>query len=288
MSFLKLTSDFAFKTLFIRSPDLLVDLVNSVLEITSENYIKKLNILNPEILKETLKDRKSILDIKAKDENENVINIEMQDRSRNYLLKRFIFYLTKIYSGQLKEGESYIKLKKAFSINFLNFNFSLLKSNVSYNSFFCLMGRAKPNILLTEDFGIHFIELLKFKKKSTDITNKLETWIYVIKNSSNLTEDDMSTIIEKNPKMEKTFQELETISRDKDVWNDYEERQKILKDQIAYDEEIAESKQEGIEKGEMKKALVVAKKMLEDKISIEDICKYTGLTKEDLEKEGII
>jgi len=40
--------------------------------------------------------------------------------------------------------------------------------------------------------------------------------------------------------------------------------------------------------GELRAKIKMAKKMLENKMSIEDICKYTDLTKEDLEREGLI
>ena len=52
----------------------------------------------------------------------------------------------------------------------------------------------------------------------------------------------------------------------------------------AMSEGEAKGKAEGLSEGEAKKSLEIAKSMLEDNAPIELICKYTGLSKEEIIK----
>ena len=52
----------------------------------------------------------------------------------------------------------------------------------------------------------------------------------------------------------------------------------------ALSEGEAKGKAEGLSEGEAKKSLEIAKSMLEDNAPIELICKYTGLSKEEIIK----
>ena len=52
----------------------------------------------------------------------------------------------------------------------------------------------------------------------------------------------------------------------------------------ALSEGEAKGKAEGLSEGEAKKSLEIAKKMLEDNAPVELICKYTGLSKEEIIK----
>ena len=52
----------------------------------------------------------------------------------------------------------------------------------------------------------------------------------------------------------------------------------------ALSEGEAKGKAEGLSEGEAKKSLEIAKSMLEDNARVELICKYTGLSKEEIIK----
>ena len=52
----------------------------------------------------------------------------------------------------------------------------------------------------------------------------------------------------------------------------------------ALSEGEAKGKAEGLSEGEAKKSLEIAKSMLEDNAPVELICKYTGLSKEEIIK----
>ena len=77
--------------------------------------------------------------------------------------------------------------------------------------------------------------------------------------------------------MEKTFDEIKKyVLENIDVLM-YYDRDKLLREG-AYDDD----KEEGIEVGEKKKSLEIAKKMLEEKMDFKIISKLTGLPKEEI------
>ncbi len=48
-------------------------------------------------------------------------NLKIQLFNKYDIQKRTLFYWSKLYGDQLKEGQSYGELKKTFTINILNF-----------------------------------------------------------------------------------------------------------------------------------------------------------------------
>jgi hypothetical protein len=77
--------DFAFKYLFGRDStrDILIDAVNSVLQPPPGQAVQEAELLNPFNLQETLDDKLSVLDIKARDQAGRQFNVEMQILARD-------------------------------------------------------------------------------------------------------------------------------------------------------------------------------------------------------------
>jgi predicted transposase/invertase (TIGR01784 family) len=72
--------DFAFKYLLGRESTraILIDVLNSVLELKDGHKITEVELLNPFNLQEAPDDKLSILDIKARDQSGRQFNVEMQ------------------------------------------------------------------------------------------------------------------------------------------------------------------------------------------------------------------
>ncbi|MCC5816034.1 MAG: Rpn family recombination-promoting nuclease/putative transposase, partial [Leptospira sp.] len=96
MKLLPLTSDLVFKLLFNEDPKLLVSLLNAVLFPNDENKVETVQILNPEILPEMIKNKKSVLDIKAEDSQNRQFHVEVQVGYQSLFIKRSIFYLASL------------------------------------------------------------------------------------------------------------------------------------------------------------------------------------------------
>ena len=65
----------------------------------------------------------SILDLHVITETSMNINVEIQLVNQYNMIKRTIFYLSKMILSQLKKGEDYSALSRTITINILNFNY---------------------------------------------------------------------------------------------------------------------------------------------------------------------
>ena len=83
--------------------------------------IKKTTLLPTGLLPEYEDDKLGVLDAAVLLEDGTQLDLEMQVIYFAYWTNRVLFYLSRMYSGQLKKGDSYNKLKKCIHVSILNF-----------------------------------------------------------------------------------------------------------------------------------------------------------------------
>ena len=108
-------------------------------------------------------DKVGIIDIKAKINNKNPIDIEMQVLDKHNIEKRILFYWARLYLNQIKRGENYSKLERSISIIFLDYEIERFKS-LPMHTKWQIKNDINGKIILTEELEIHIIELPKVKK----------------------------------------------------------------------------------------------------------------------------
>jgi len=140
--------------------DLLLQFINAVLMDSGFDKITSVEIRDPFNFQESLNDKLSILDVKAKDDKGHHYNVEIQVQGNETHKNRVLYYWAKMYAIQLNKGDSYAKLKPVISINILSFD--LIKSYPDYHSLFYISNSKNPNLVLTDHLYIHFLELSKF------------------------------------------------------------------------------------------------------------------------------
>lgn len=270
--------DFVFKRIFGSEEDthILISFLNAVIQ--SEDKIEKVEILNTDVEKEFLDDKFSRLDIRAKTNKNEMINIEIQLRDEYNMVKRSLYYWSKIYTGQLKNKGQYKELGRTICINILDFN--LLDNNKYHNIF--RLKEVTTGEELTDTMEIHFIELPKLDT-NMKIKNILEAWLYFIKQPEKNLEMDIEEIKEAKNKLCK-------------MSSDEKEREKyFIREQSMIQKESALSGakeagikegmqkgiQQGIKEGVEKKEIDIVSNMLKEGIS-EDI--ISKLTKIDISK----
>ena len=112
-----LSNDVAFKTFFRKNTGMLKKVISMSTKI-KESEIKKMTILNSELIKDTLDDKLGILDLLVEINDEKQINIEMQNVDKNNMPERLEYYLSKKYVENIQKGEDYAKLKHVYGIYF--------------------------------------------------------------------------------------------------------------------------------------------------------------------------
>ena len=296
MSNLKPTNDFVFKKLFgeEKNVDILKDLIQSILP---ELKIAKV-VVNKDVSLERklITDKLGILDVMATLNDNTKINIEMQVEDLHNTIERSIFYQSGVYHESLAKGVSYINAFKTIGIWITNYD--VFKEGPFHE--IARLKRDYENIILTDKYELHYIQLSKFKKKCKRISTGLEQWLLFIINE-NMEEINMVD----NKYVKKAEKELEYLSGDEETRRLAELREKAIRDELAaiaqardegksegfslgksegFSLGISKGKSEGIIEGESQNTIKIAKKMLEKQIDIALIMEITGLTKEEIEK----
>ncbi|MFP4978971.1 Rpn family recombination-promoting nuclease/putative transposase [Paenibacillus sp. CN-4] len=269
--------DFVFKRIFgsENNKDVLLAFLNRIFMEAGEQELTEIILLNPYTDKEAPLDKQSIFDVYAKTAEGKLIDIEMQLFNKYDIEKRTLFYWSKRYAGQLKEGGKYQELMKCVTINILNYAF--LPNNEYHNIFH--LREDRTGIPLIDDIEVHFLELPKIDDVIPS-QGGLENWLLFLKGV------DIShwEVLKMNePELEKAMDTLQYLSQDSEARILYEARQKYLHDEASM---LEGAKQAGIKAG-MQEGLKtgikeVAKNMLALNIDTATIAKATGLSEEEI------
>lgn len=214
----------------------------------------------------------------------------MQVQNQYNIDKRSPIYITKIYSDQLKEGDSYVEVKKVAVINILNFNYyernsyhsvGRMKFENSKENEKVDMGYILEEQYVTDDLEMHFIELPKFRKKNPDISSKLDQWLWLICGE----EEKIKMAKNENEKIKEAKSELEKLEMSAEDRELYELRLKAIRDEINIRESgYTDGMKDGEEKGKKQKSIEIAKNMLKKQIPLELIEELTGISQSEIEK----
>ena len=273
--------DFVFKNIFgsEKHPNILISFLNATLK--PKDLITAVEIKNTDLNKGYIEDKFSRLDVKATTSNNEIINIEIQLKNEYNMIKRSLFYWSKLYSEQLNEGEDYSVLKRTICINILNFKY--LKTRKFHSGY--RLKEIYSNEELTDVAEIHFIEIPKLEE-GTDEKDMLVAWIEFLKNPESEKVRSLEMSIDE---IREAKDELIRMSNDDTQRELYEMRAKTLKDKISALNEaerkgIKKGRQEGIKEGEKSKAIEIAKSLINIGLDKESISKSTGLTLSEIEK----
>lgn len=263
--------DFVFKRIFgnEKHPNVLISFLNAVLN--PIDPIRSVELKDTTIEKSHLEDKYSRLDVKAITNKGEHINIEIQLKDEYNMIKRSLYYWSKLYEGQLESGENYQKLSRTICINLLDFN---LLNHSNFHSVYRLKD-CRTNEELTDVMELHFIELKKMKdvQRVEDVKSKLEAWLYFI----NQPDSELVQELEKvEIEIKEAKAELVRLSGDRKERERYEKRRESRLNEVsalAYAEE----------KGVKRRNIEIAKNLL-DVLDNETISLKTGLPIEEVEK----
>jgi predicted transposase/invertase (TIGR01784 family) len=238
---IRLTNDFVFRYVFGRreSEPILLDLVNAVLADADSPTARDVTVTNPINLRDALWAKESILDVKALDEDGRQFDVEMQmTRDPNAVL-RSLFYWATIYASQLDRGEQYETLRPVVCINLLDFAFfDELPGN---HHWFEIRNGRDPTYLLTEDLGLHFVELPRPPSEHSH----LQDWAQLLEQAGK-EDTDMKTLLSKNPNLQRAYEEYKRCTQDRELRELALSRERFLHDQAS---RLGAARREGIEEG---------------------------------------
>lgn len=263
--------DFIFKNIFgsEQNPDILISFLNAVMK--PADSITSVEIKNTDIEREYKNDELSRLDIKASTNNNEIINIEVQVKNEYDMIKRSVYYWSKLYGGQLAKGDQYDNLERTVCINILNFK--CLNNDRFHNCY--RLKEIDTNEELTDVQEIHFVEIPKLND-NCDQKDMLVAWTEFLKNPES----------EKVRNLEMTVKEIREakdklieISNDEKTREIYKMREKAIMD---YNSAMGTAKKKGREEGVKITKVNLAKNLL-DILDDKTIAEKVGLTLEEIE-----
>lgn len=270
---LKPKYDIVFQALFQENKEnitesLISDILGEKIEIID---IKADNTL----IKKYPTDKTGRLDLKTKFKNGTICQIEMQMSDEHNTVQRMLWYWSKTYVEQIKRGDLYKDLKKTIGIIITNYEIKELDGIEDLSTKWQITETKSGERLLTDDLELRIIEIPKAKRiLEKEEHNRIAQWLTFI--------DDPNT-----ERVEKIMRENEEVKKAKNVlhiMSEDEELQRLAELKEKWDLDERSARQSALDEGEEKAKKEIAKKMKEEKITIEQICRITGLSKEEIDK----
>lgn len=233
------------------------------------------------------------LDIRAKFNDGEDCNIELQVVEYEYMLERMLDYWGNMYSNKIKKSEKYNVLKPTISILIAAYKLKELKDISKYHTVWNLREKDYTDKILNKNIEIHILEIPKISDKNLK-EEELANWLKFIENPES---EDIKKIMNKNDFLKQAMDELAYLSGDEGFKDAVERRvdylfYEELEKNARYEKGLAKGKEEGIkegkrvglEEGELIGKIKIVKEMLRLNIPMSQISKITKLTEEEIEE----
>lgn len=278
------TVDFCFKEL-MKNPKVRKGFVAAILGKEPET-VRRTTVIETELRKESEDDKLGILDVLVELEDGVKMNMEMQVPYFEYWANRVLFYVSKIYTGQIQKGDDYDKLQKCIHVSILDFIHFPQDQRCYRKITLCDVETGEQYTDLME---LHVLELKKLPPEDQNEDGVIR-WMRFLGGKSRKEFEDMA---EKDEYIREAYEDLKKLSLDEQKRLEYEVRQKAIRDhnsQMKSAErrgiEIGEERGEkrGIEIGTQSTLKRLVKANVESGKSLEEIAEFLGLDLSEVEK----
>ena len=274
----------------------LVDLISNITKIKRSKIEKNIVFKNSEHQIIGIGEKKKISDLVV-EVKECVINLEMNKEYYEGIENRNYAYISKIRESMIGEAEEYKDIKKTIQINFDNYNRYKPDKRVVIK--FEMLDKEK---LIKEGIEIENYHVIlpnvreKYYNEKEEKTLLRELMIMMVENDK-----ELEKLIKDNMELKKVGEKIVEISRDEELngWYDEEEHKRKVRNTMmksAIEEGWKEGKEKGLKEGleqGIKQGIEqglelgikgLIKKLLEEKVDLDIICKTTGYTKEQIDE----
>lgn len=229
------TSDFCFKEL-MQNSKVRKGIISALLGISPEE-IAGTKLLPTSTTEEYPDGKLGILDVLIKLENGTQVGMEMQVAKYDYWTNRILFYLCRMFTGQIEKGDTYDKLKKCIHVSFLDF----IHFENDYDFYRKITLRDEKNSEYTDLLELHILELKKLPPEEQN-ENGLLKWTRFLNGKCR---EDFEKMAEKDEYIDEAYELLKKMSADERKCLAYEAREKAVRD---YNTQIKSSLERGEER----------------------------------------
>jgi len=136
-----------------------------------------------------------------------------------------------------------------------------------------------------KDFSFTFLELPKFHNTIGELSTLEEKWIYFFKHADETSDNDLKTLVEHAPIIERAYDQLDRFHWNEEELLTYEQAEKYEWDHNAImGLKFDEGMEKGMEKGRQEEKLEIVKAMILRRIDLEIMAAVTNLSKEEIKK----
>ena len=248
--------------------------------------VRIIEILESESNQETENDKFNKVDLLVKNQAGELIIIEVQNNKEYDYFQRMLYGTSRVITEHLNKGESYSKVKKVYAITVAYFDLGQGTDYVYYGK--------------TEFTGIHSNERLELSEKqvqlfekntiqeiypeyyiikadkfdSSKISDKLDEWIYFLKNSE--IPDSFTAPGLKEAK--ETLAEIKMTESERIAYEKFNKRLRdIASENFTKQADINFALEEKYEQGKLNEKIEIAKKSIEKGLDDQTISIITGL-----------
>jgi len=257
------TNDVAFKKLFSKK-EILKDFLNTVLRLEEGCKIVELDFIPQEELPSFKMGRRSIFDIKCKDQEGKYYVVEMQNRPEDSFLNRVQCYASHAYVSQALRGATHKGLVPVILL-------VITKENLFEDDIECISyhhtveSQTKKQLLFALSYV--FIELPKFTKSAKELKSGEDDWLYFFANWQESKEPPESLT---DPLVLEAYKIIEQFNWTPEAYDAYF-RARLAAD--AEDIMLTKSFEKGVEKGREEKEAAVKKAKEETEAALKKISK---------------
>ena len=276
--------DFCFKEL-MEDSEIRKGFISAILKIDPESIVETV-LLPTHLRRDYKKDKLGILDVCVKLNGNQKIDMEIQVAPFPQWQERTLFYLSKMYVGNISEGEDYDSLEKCIQVGILDF--ILFPEDEEYYSQFHFREDSR-NRMYTDKMEIHVLELPKLGQREYPESELLD-WARFLRAER---KEDLRAVAEKNEYIGKAYERLTRISEDEEKRLEYEAREKAIRDhnyllKVNLEQGIRIGEEKGEKKGE-NRILSLINKMSKttDATSIPKLSEDPGFLHQMFEKYGV-
>lgn len=216
-----------------------------------KGFVAALMKINPEMIQETWllptllpreseNDKLGILDVRILLVDGTQLDLEMQVRYFEYWDERAMFYLSKMFVGQMKKGDDYENLKKCIHVSILDF-VHFPKDDTCYRTMH--LRDDETGELYSDKLEIQILELRKLPKE-VKTGDDIITWM---KFFSGKNREEFNRMRGENEYIDEACNELFKLSADDKKRLEYEQREKAIRD---YHSQLNSARRQGERAGE--------------------------------------
>ena len=296
-------ADVVFKKIFGDHPKLLISFLNALLPLSTNSPIVSLTYLQNEQVPVIPEFKRTIADVKCTDAQGRVFIVEMQMNWTDHFKQRLLFGTSQAFVKQLEKGAEYKFLQPVYGLGIVAEIYEKTTSEWYHHYQLVKKSDAEDSDVI-DHLQLVFIELPKFPIQSSDEKKLRLLWLRFLREV-----DEKTTTVSKDllaiPEIAQAVELAEEsaytpgeLNLYESYWDQVSREKTLIQDKYAegliegeakgmekgIEKGIEQGIEQGIEKGIEQGIEKIAINMLMDNEPLDKICKFTGLSQDEVVK----